>query len=455
MKYEPFEYQRFTERFIVEHESAGVFLDMGMGKTVTTLTAINELKYDYFAVNKVLVIAPLNTAKNVWPAEIEKWDHLRGLTYSVVLGSQDARMRALAEDVDIYIINRENVPWLVQLYGRRWPFDMVVVDELSSFKSSKAQRFRALKKVRPMIHRFVGLTGTPAPNGLLDLWAQVYLLDGGAALGRTITGYREKYFDPDKRNVTTIFSWKPKPFAEEEIYARLEGLCASLSSQDFLELPERRFIRHQVKLPPEAKESYKRLERDTLLPFADGDIDGATAAILRNKLLQLAGGAVYDENGGVKEFHDAKLQALDDLIEEANGQPVLVFYNYKHELGRMLARYPQAISIKEDGAVERWNRGEIPILLAHPASAGHGLNLQEGGHIIIWYGPTDNLEYYLQANKRLHRPGQKSVVLIHHLLAEGTLDERVLDATLRPKEETQNALLDAVRARIRSVKDEN
>lgn len=451
MRYEPFEYQRFTKQFILDHPNAGVFLDMGMGKTVTALTAADELLHDYFDVKKVLVIAPLNTAKNTWPVEIMKWDHLRDLSFSVVLGPSEARIGALNREADIYIINRENVPWLVQLYGKKWPFDMVIIDELSSFKSSKAQRFRALKKVRPFIKRLVGLTGTPAPNGLLDLWAQVYLLDGGQALGKTITGYREAYFDPDKRNATTIFSWKLKPFAEEEIYKRLEGLCISLDSQDFLKLPERRFIRHLVKLSPDAKASYERLERDTLLPFAEGDIDGATAAVLRNKLLQAAGGAAYDENGKAHVLGDDKLKALDDLIEEANGQPVLIFYNYKHELKRILKRYPGAVSIKDDGAVDRWNAGEIPLLLAHPASAGHGLNLQAGGHIIIWYGPTDNLEYYLQANKRLHRPGQKQVVLIHHLLAEGTLDGRVLDVTLLPKENQQNALLRAVQARIKEV----
>lgn len=453
MKYEPFEYQRFTKQFILDHPAAGVFLDMGMGKTVTTLTAIEELMHDYFAVNHVLVIAPLQPAQETWPAEIKKWDHLRGLTYSLILGSQEARMDALAVDADIYIINRENVAWLVDLYRKKWPFDMVVIDELSSFKSSKAQRFRALKKVRPYIERIVGLTGTPAPNGLLDLWPQVYLLDGGQALGKTLTGYREQYFDPDKRNRQIVYSWKPKPFAEEKIYDCLKGLCISLNSQDFLKLPERRFIRHLVKLSPEAKTLYERLERDALLPFAEGDIDGATAAALRNKLLQAAGGAAYDENGQARILGDDKLKALDNLIEEANGQPVLVFYSYKHELDRIMKRFPEAVSIKTDGAVERWNAGEIPILLAHPASAGHGLNLQAGGHIIIWYGPTDNLEYYLQANKRLHRPGQKQVVLIHHLLAENTLDERVLDITLLPKEDQQNALLQAVQARIKQIKE--
>lgn len=452
MKYEPFEYQRFTKQFIVDHPAAGIFLDMGMGKTSITLTAVQELMQDYFEISKVLVIAPLKPAEDTWPAEIEKWDHLKGLTYSLVLGSQEARVEALAAEADIYIINRENVVWLVDLYRKTWPFDMVVIDELSSFKSSKAQRFRALKKVRPYIKRIVGLTGTPAPNGLLDLWPQVYLLDGGQALGRTLTGYREAYFLPDKRNRQVVYSWKLKDGAEAKIYEQLEGLCISLASKDYLDLPERRFIRHEFALSESAAETYRKLERETLLPFADGDIDGATAATLRSKLLQLAGGAAYDDNGGVKILNDDKLCVLGQLLEEANGQPVLIFYNYKHELSRILARYPEAVSIKEENAVARWNAGEIPILLAHPASAGHGLNLQAGGHIIIWYGPTDNLEYYQQANKRLHRPGQKQVVLIHHILAKDTWDIPVLDSTLLPKEEQQNALLEAVRARIKEVK---
>ena len=453
MKYEPFEYQVFTKWFILSHPAAGVFLDMGMGKTSVTLTAVEELLHDYFEIRKVLVIAPLKPAQDTWPAELEKWDHLRDLTYSLVLGSQDARIRALAAEADIYIINRENVVWLAEYYKKKWPFDTVVIDELSSFKSSKAQRFRALKKVRPYIRRIIGLTGTPAPNGLLDLWPQMFLLDGGEALGKTLTGYRDQYFVPDKRNAQVVFSWKLKPGADKEIYSKISKTCISLDSNEYLDLPERRFIRHEFDLSDAATAVYRQLERDTLLPFADGDIDGATAAVLRTKLLQLAGGAAYDDEGNVKILNDCKLQILDGLIEEANGQPVLIFYNYRHELDRILERYPEAVSIKEPDAVRRWNAGKIPVLLAHPASAGHGLNLQEGGHIIIWYGPTDNLEYYQQANKRLHRPGQKQPVLIHHILAKNTLDAPVLDSTLLPKEEQQNALLEAVRARIKEVKE--
>ena len=452
MKYCPFEYQVFTKQFIIDHPAAGVFLDMGMGKTVTTLTAVEELMHDYFEIRKVLIIAPLKPAEETWPSELKKWDHLAGLSYSLVLGSQEDRKRALARDADIFIINRENVVWLVQELRNAWPFDMVVIDELSSFKSSKAQRFRALKKVRPKISRIVGLTGTPAPNGLIDLWPQIYLLDEGKALGRTLSSYRDAYFDPDKRNQMIVYSWKLKPGAEQAIYRYLSGCCISLDSNEYLDLPERRYIRHEIELSPQARKIYDRLERETLLEFADGDINGATAATLRSKLLQLCGGAAYNDAGSYEVLGEDKLLALDELLEEANGQPVLVFYNYRHERDRILARYPEAVSIKEPDAVRRWNAGEIPILVAHPASAGHGLNLQDGGHIIIWFGPTDNLEYYLQANKRLHRPGQKQVVLIHHILAKDTWDIPVMDSTLLPKEKQQAALLEAVKARIAEVK---
>lgn len=455
MVYQPFEYQTFTKEFIISHPAAGVFLDMGMGKTVTTLTAVEELMHDYFEVQKVLIIAPLKPAEETWPEELGKWDHLKDLSFSLILGSQEARREALRKDADIFIINRENVVWLIQELKNKWPFDMVVIDELSSFKSNKAQRFRALRRMRPKIRRIVGLTGTPAPNGLLDLWPQVYLLDEGKALGRTLSAYRDAFFSPDQRNRQVVYSWKLRDGAEQQIYQALQGLCISLDSAEYLNLPERRFIRHEFSLSDKALALYRKLEKETLLEFADGTVDGATAAVLRSKLLQLAGGAAYNDAGGVEVMHEEKLQQLDSLIEEANGQPVLIFYNYRHERDRILARYPEAVSIKDDGAVRRWNAGEIPILLAHPASAGHGLNLQQGGHIIIWFGPTDNLEYYLQANKRLHRPGQKQVVLIHHILARDTWDIPVMDSTLLPKEEQQNALLEAVRARIMEVKSLN
>lgn len=451
MEYKPYFYQDFAEKFILENPEAGLLLDMGMGKTAVSLTAAEKLLHDYFAVRKVLVIAPLKPARETWPPEVKKWDHLRGLSVSLILGSKEERLAALKREADIYIVNRENVVWLVDYYKAKWPFDMVIVDELSSFKSSKAQRFRALKKVRKYITRIVGLTGTPSSNGLLDLWPEMFLLDEGKALGKTLTGYRETYFVPDKRNAMTVFSWKPKAGAEEAIYQKLDGLCISMKSGDYLQLPERMLLRREFDLSEEAARMYKTLERDTLLPFADGDIDAPTAAVLTNKLLQAAGGAAYDENGNVKILHDCKLEALDQLIEEANGQPVLVFYGFRHERDRILARYPEAVDIKTANAVSRWNAGKIPILLAHPASAGHGLNLQDGGHIAIWYSLPTSLELYQQANKRLHRPGQKNTVLIHHILMRGTYDYQVLDNILTPKKERQNALLEALKARIQEA----
>lgn len=451
MEYKPYYYQAFAENFILENPEAGLLLDMGMGKTAISLTAADKLLNDYFAVRKVLVIAPLKPARETWPPEVKKWDHLRHLRLSLILGSKEERIAACGKDADIYIVNRENVVWLVDYYKSKWPFDMVIIDELSSFKSSKAQRFRALKKVRKYITRIVGLTGTPSPNGLLDLWPEIYLLDEGKALGKTLTGYRDTYFLPDKRNATTIFSWKLKEGAEEEIYKKIGGLCISMKSADYLQLPERLMLRREFELSANAMKLYKTLERDTLLPFADGDIDAPTAAVLTNKLLQAAGGAAYDENGKVKCLHEDKLEALDQLIEEANGQPVLVFYAFRHELDRVLARYPEAVDIKTKDAVSKWNAGKIPILLAHPASAGHGLNLQMGGHIAIWYSLPTSLELYQQANKRLHRPGQKETVLIHHVLMKGTYDYRVLDNILTPKEVRQDACIEALKARIREV----
>ena len=434
MEFKPYYYQAFAENFILENPEAGLLLDMGMGKTVVSLTAADKLLNDYFAVSKVLVIAPLKPARETWPPEIKKWDHLNHLRLSMILGSKAERIAACEREADIYVVNRENVVWLVDYYKSKWPFDMVIIDELSSFKSSKAQRFRALKKVRKYIKRIVGLTGTPSPNGLLDLWPEMYLLDEGKALGKTLTGYRDTYFLPDKRNASTIFSWKLKDGAEEQIYEKIGKLCISMNAADYLQLPDRLFLRREFELTPEAMDLYKTLERDTLLPFAGGDIDAPTAAVLTNKLLQAAGGAAYDQ-----------------LIEEANGQPVLVFYAFRHERDRIMERYPEAVDIKEDGAVVRWNEGKIPIMLAHPASAGHGLNLQAGGHIAIWYGLPTSLELYQQANKRLHRPGQKKTVLIHHILMKGTYDYRVLDDILAPKEVRQNACLEALKARIKEV----
>lgn len=452
MKFEAKYYQQYCIDKIIEQPELGLLLDMGMGKTAITLTAVERLVYDYFSVRKVLVIAPLRPAIETWPAEVEKWDHLKHITTSLVLGDKGSRLKALEKDAELYIVNRENVQWLVNHYKKKWPFDMVVIDELSSFKSSKAQRFKALKKVRPYIKRIVGLTGTPSPNGLLDLWPQMYLLDSGKALGKTITSYREKWFVPDKRNATTIFSWKPKDDAEDEIYQKLEPLCISMKTADYLQLPERLDIRHEIETSKATMDLYKKLERDMILPYEDGDIDAGSAAILVNKLLQVAGGAAYDENGNAKLLHNEKLDALDVLLEEANGQPVLLFYSYKHERDRIIERHPEAVDVKEDTAVKEWNAGNIPLLLAHPASAGHGLNLQFGGHIVIWYGLPCSLELYQQANKRVHRMGQKETVLIHHLLMKNTADMWVLDQVLTEKDKRQNALLEALKARIKEVK---
>ena len=429
---------------------------MGMGKTVITLTAICKLLYDYFTVDRVLVIAPLRPAVDTWPPEIAKWDHLQEMTYAVAVGDVKTRVAALQRGADVTIINVDNVEWLVTWLAKSkqpWPFDCVVIDELSCFKSATSKRFRALKKVRKHIKRIVGLTGSPAPNGLIDLWPQMFLLDGGVALGRTLTDYREQYFKPDKYINGHPVHWTLRPDAGRKIYDRLEGMCVSMMSEDYLQLPERLDVRRDIALPPDALAKYKQMERDMLLPYKDGYIDAGSAGILANKLLQMTGGTVYDSDGRTALLHDAKLDVLEDLTAEANGQPVLVFYGYKHELERMQKRFPAAVEVRESGTVERWNRGEIPILLAHPASAGHGLNLQAGGHIAVWYSLPWSLELYQQANKRLHRMGQQRTVLIHHLIAAGTIDEHVLDV-LSGKAKTQDGLLTALKARMEEMPNE-
>jgi len=447
MRYAPHVYQDNATDLILQKQAVGLFLDCGLGKTVVTLTAISELMHDRFEVSKVLVIAPLRVAEDTWSRETEKWDHLKYLKISKVLGPEQKRKSALYAKADIYVINRENVEWLVKYYGSRWPFDMVVIDELSSFKSPKANRFKALRRISGAINRIVGLTGTPAPNSLIDLWPQVYLLDQGERLGRTITGYRDRYFEPDKRSSVMVFSWKPREFAEEAIYEKLSDICVSMKADDWLTLPERVDNIIKIPLPPESREKYKQLERDLLLPYTDGDVVANTAAVLSNKLLQLANGAIYDEFGAVKEIHDEKLKALEDVIEAANGKPVLVFYAYKHDLERIKAKFPKAKQLEKAEDIESWNKGKIQIMLAHPASAGHGLNLQAGGSIIVWFGLTWSLELYQQANARLHRQGQKESVIVHHLIAEGTIDEDVM-AALERKETGQDALMEAVKARI-------
>jgi len=445
MKFNPYPYQRRAIQHILDNPAAGLFLDMGLGKTVITLTAVAELLHDRFEVEKVLVVAPLRVADSVWTAEAEKWDHLQHLKISKVLGDRKKRLSALQEKADIYVINRENIPWLVEHYGRRWPFDMVVIDELSSFKSPSAKRFKALRRVRPLIRRIVGLTGTPAPNGLIDLWSQIFLLDQGQRLGPTVTGYRERFFRPGKRNGHIVYEWKV--IDPEEIYRRIEDIVISMKAADWLELPERIDRVVPVPLPEEARKKYKQLERDLILRFSDGDIVAANGAVLINKLLQLSQGAAYDENGNVQFIHDAKLDALEDVIEASAGKPVLAFYIYQHDRDRILKRFSQARVLKSAKEVNEWNAGKIPLLLAHPASAGHGLNLQAGGNIIVWFGLPHSLELYEQANARLHRQGQREKVIIHHLVAADTFDEAVMEA-LKRKAMTQQDLMEAVKARV-------
>lgn len=443
MKYKPHEYQEYAKEFIIDQKVSALFLDCGLGKTVITLTAVWELLLDYFEVRKVLVIAPLRVARDTWTGELEKWEHLSGIHMSAVIGSEQERITALNRRANVYVINRENVEWLV---GRcRWDFDMVVIDELSSFKSHKAKRFKALKKVRPLLKRIVGLTGTPAPNGLIDLWAEIGILDMGQRLGRFIGGYRERFFLPDKRGREMVYSYKPRDGAEEAIYQLLSDICISMKAVDYLEMPECVYNRVEVSMSEKEMSLYRRLEKDMLLPFVDGDIDAGNAAGLSNKLMQMANGAVYDEYGDVKHIHYRKLEALEDLVEAANGKPVLIAYWYKHDKERIKQRLG-AIELDTAEDMKKWNAGEIPVAVIHPASAGHGLNLQSGGSTLIWFGLTWSLELYQQMNARLWRQGQKETVVIHHLIAKDTLDKRVMEA-LEKKDCGQLALVEAVKAR--------
>lgn len=454
MEFKPHDYQQHAIRKILDLPAVGLFLDMGMGKTICALTAIVELLYNWFEVVKVLIIAPKRVAEDTWSREINKWEHTKHLRIAKALGTAKQRISALESSADIYVINRENVEWLVNYYGKNWPFDMVVIDELSSFKSSKARRFRALRKVRPFIKRIVGLTGTPAPNGLIDLWPQLYLLDQGERLGKTVTGYRDRYFEAGRRDPRRgiVFEWNPKPGAEEAIYEKISDICISMQAKDYLELPERVNNIIPVTLPAAARAKYEQLERDLLLPFAESDVVADTAAVLSNKLLQMANGAVYDENREVKHIHDVKLEALEDVIEAANGKPVLVYYAYRHDRARIKTKFKKARFLDTEKDIADWNDGKIELLLAHPASAGHGLNLQAGGHIIVWFGLTWSLELYQQGNARLDRQGQQHSVIVHHLVAEGTIDEDVMKA-IEGKAVGQEALLEAVKARIRSYQD--
>lgn len=455
MIYTPHPYQKYCIDRVISDNELGLFLDMGLGKTVITLTAVNELKYNRFAVKKILIIAPKKVAEATWSKEASKWDHLRHLRFSLVLGNLTKRIRALNMPADIYIINRENIPWLVDYYRNAWPFDMVVIDESSSFKNHRAKRFKALKMVRGHIRRIVELTGTPAPNGLIDLWAQIYLLDGGKRLGRSISGFRERYFSPDQRNAQQIFTYKPKDGAGAAIESLIGDICISMKAEDYLQLPDIVYDDIPVVLDPAAKRQYQKLETEMLITVDENTIDAGSAAVLSNKLMQLCNGAVYDDNGKTVEIHGCKLDAFDELIEGLNGQPALVFYNFQHDKDRIMKRLAgSGLKVRELRSPKDetdWNSGKIDVLLAHPASAAYGLNLQDGGNHVVWFGLNWSLELYQQANKRLHRQGQKQKVIIHRLSVVGGRDEDVIKA-LDDKESVQDRLIDSLKAKIREVK---
>lgn len=455
MKFTPHNYQAYCINRILTDPALGLFLDMGLGKTVITLTAINELRYGQFAVRRVLIVAPKKVAEATWSKEAAKWDHLTLLRFSIVLGGVLRRIRALNTPADVYVINRENVQWLVDYYGNDWPFDMVVLDESSSFKNHQAKRFKALKMVRSRIARLVELTGTPSPNGLMDLWAQVFLLDSGQRLGKTIGQYRERYFDPDQRNRVQVFSYAPKDGAAGTIQAAISDICVSMKAKDYLELPECVVDDMPVILDGPAQKQYDQMEREMLLQVDGTTIDAGSAAVLNGKLLQLGNGAVYDSEARAVEIHSCKIEAFMELVEMLHGEHALVFYSFQHDRDRLLqalGKTQMRVRVyqgAEDDVL--WNTGKVDILLAHPASCAYGLNLQDGGHHVIWFGLTWSLEHYQQANKRLHRQGQMFPVVIHRLLVQGGVDEDVA-AALESKGDMQDALMRALRARIERAK---
>lgn len=447
MKFAPHDYQTYAINYIEAHPVAAVLLDMGLGKTVISLTAIADLLFDSFEARRILVVAPLRVARNTWPGEIEKWEHLHHLTYSVVVGTPKERRAALMAGADITIINRENLQWLIEDSGFPFDYDMVVIDELSSFKNHKSKRFRALMKVRPKVKRLIGLTGTPSSNGLMDLWAEFKLLDMGKRLGRFITQYRDDYFLPDKRNGQIIYSYKPMPNAEDAIYRKISDMTISMKSTDHLKMPELLSSKYEVRLSDEECIRYEELKSQLVLQLPEGEVTAANAASLTGKLSQLANGAIYSDDGDTMVFHDRKLDALEDLIEAANGKPLLVAYWFKHDLMRIKQRF-DVREIKSSKDITDWNSGKIPLAVIHPASAGHGLNLQAGGSTLIWFGLTWSLELYQQTNARLWRQGQTAgTVVIQHIITKGTIDERILKA-LSMKELTQNSLIDAVKANL-------
>ena len=452
MKYNPHDYQAYAVEYIETHPVASIFLDMGLGKTSITLTAISSLLFDSFEVHKVLVIAPLRVARDTWTAEAEKWDHLKDLRCSVAVGTVAERKAALLRQADIYIINRENIGWLIEESGIPFDFDMVVIDELSSFKNHNTKRFKSLLKVRPKVSRIVGLTGTPASNGLMDLWAEFRILDMGQRLGRFITKYRTDYFMPDKRNGQVIYSYKPLPFAEKAIYEKIGDITISMKSTDHLNMPKLISNEYEVHLSEDERKRYDELKRDLVLSIGDGEITASNAASLSGKLSQMANGAIYDDNGNSVHIHDRKLDALEDIIEAANGKPILVAYWFKHDYERITERLKNLkiphSRLDHSASLRRWNNGEIPVALIHPASAGHGLNLQSGGSTLVWFGLTWSLELYQQTVARLWRQGQTAnTVVVQHIVTQGTIDNRILKA-LSQKEHTQTALIDAVKANL-------
>lgn len=450
MKYSPHDYQRYAAEFIITQPVAALLLDMGLGKTSIALTAINDLlfdSFDSFEIHKVLVVAPLRVARDTWGTEIEKWEHLKNLRYSVVVGTEQERLKALRTPADIYIINRENIQWLVEESGLIFDFDMAVIDELSSFKNYQSKRFRAFMKVRPKLKRIVGLTGTPAGNGLIDLFAEFKLMDMGERLGRLIGQYRNIYFQPDKRNGMVIYSYKPLPNAEQQIYDKISDITISMKAADHLKMPELKSSECMVQLPEKEKEKYDRLKKDLILSTEDNEVTAANAASLSNKLSQMANGAVYSDDESIIEIHDRKLDALEDIIESMNGKPLLVAYWFKHDLERIKKRF-DVREIRSSEDISDWNSGKIPVALIHPASAGHGLNLQSGGSTLVWFGITWSLELYQQTNARLWRQGQTAdTVVIQHIIAKSTIDEQIMKA-LKTKDITQAALITAVKAEV-------
>lgn len=452
MKYNPHDYQIYAINFIKEHPVAAILLDMGMGKTSIVLTALNELMYDSFEVNKVLIIAPLRVAKNTWSAEIGKWDHLKGLRYSIAVGTAMERLKALSEDADIYIINRENVPWLIEKSGLSFDYDMVVIDELSSFKNWQAKRFKALMKVRPKVKRIVGLTGTPSSNGLMDLFAEYKLLDMGERLGRFISQYRVEYFVPDQVNGPVVYSYRLRPGADRRIYDRIADITISMKGTDHLKMPELINSEYPVYLDDAEREAYEKMKSDLVINLPGGEVTAANAAALSGKLTQMANGAVYSDDGSMEHIHDRKLDALEDIVEAANGKSLLVAYWYKHDLARIMKRLDllgiHYEKLDTDASIQKWNAGGLEVGLIHPASAGHGLNLQSGGNTLVWFGMIWSLELYQQTVARLWRQGQESgTVVVQHIVTAGTVDERIVKV-LSAKGDTQARLIDAVKAEV-------